>query len=113
MPVPTPVPAPQDPALPGDVPDAAVAVEGSAGLLGPGGGRGPDPAAGPGERPLTDCLADYWQGDFTLRDTPDDGPEAAATAAATARAGLGPSGITVRGRDLATLLDPAYRAFTS
>ena len=70
-----------------------------------------DPATGtgaePGERPLDDCLADYWQGAFTLRDASD---EPAATAA---HAGLGPSGITVRGRDLATLLDRAYRAFSS
>ncbi len=80
----------------------------------------------PDERLLEDCLGDYWRGAFTLRDTPDgasDGPAGAgpettpgaspAVAPGTALAALGPSGVSVRGRDLAALLEPAYRAFTA
>ncbi|MFD0262488.1 hypothetical protein [Kitasatospora indigofera] len=114
MPAPTPATPPEDrDGLGGGTapPDAVgTAVPDAAGSpLGPGGPFGPDLPAGPGERPLADCLADYWQGGFTLRDTPEDDPDEAATA----RPGPGPSGITVRGRDLATLLDRAYRAFTA
>ncbi|WP_431679321.1 hypothetical protein [Kitasatospora sp. KL5] len=49
----------------------------------------------------------FWAGEFTLRsdDTPDRPP-------APALDPLGPSGTTVRGRDLAELLAPAYRRFT-
>ncbi|MET9617219.1 hypothetical protein [Kitasatospora indigofera] len=112
MPAPTPATPPEDRDGPGGgttAPDAAE-TDGPAGSpLGPGGPFGPDLPAGPGERPIADCLADYWQGGFTLRDTPDDDPGEATTA----RPGPGPSGITVRGRDLATLLDRAYRAFTA
>ncbi|MFC9324979.1 hypothetical protein [Kitasatospora sp. NPDC057015] len=76
-------------------------------LLRRGGPLGPGAGGDPGERPLDACLADYWQGTFTLRDSPQE------PAAAPAHAGLGPSGVTVRGRDLATVLDRAYRAFTA
>ncbi|MCU7824044.1 hypothetical protein [Kitasatospora sp. DSM 101779] len=48
----------------------------------------------------------FWDGDFTLRADGDDRP------AAPALDPLGPSGRTVRGRDLADLLAPAYRRFT-
>ncbi|WP_371480833.1 hypothetical protein [Kitasatospora sp. NBC_00315] len=85
------------------------------------------------ERPLEDCLPDYWRGTFTLRDEsapepkslsesdpesdpasdPEPVPGGPDGARGSALAALGPSGITVRGRDLATLLEPAYRAFTA
>ncbi|GGV03229.1 hypothetical protein GCM10010495_13220 [Kitasatospora herbaricolor] len=110
MTAPTPATPPEGPDRPGAAaPDTAAAEGPSGSPLGPGGAFGPDLPAGPGERPLADCLADYWQGGFTLRDTPEDDPDEATTA----RPGPGPSGITVRGRDLATLLDRAYRAFTA
>ncbi|WP_354641262.1 hypothetical protein [Kitasatospora camelliae] len=64
--------------------------------------------AGPGDRPLAHCLDTFWQGDFRLHD--GIGPREAAP---TALDGLGPSGITVRGRELATLLAAAYRSFTA
>ncbi|MEV4616990.1 hypothetical protein AB0K43_30995 [Kitasatospora sp. NPDC049258] len=62
-----------------------------------------------GERPLVDCLADFWQGEFTLggADREQDTERVG-----SASAGPGASGITVRGRDLADLLAPAYRRFT-
>ncbi|MFC8450875.1 hypothetical protein [Kitasatospora sp. NPDC057223] len=63
----------------------------------------------PDEWPLEEFLADYWKGSFTLREEPDAPPPEQATALA----GLGPSGITVRGRELAVLLAPAYEAFTA
>ncbi|WP_371497878.1 hypothetical protein OG871_18160 [Kitasatospora sp. NBC_00374] len=76
----------------------------------------------PGDRPLADCLDDFWRGDFALRapdDPPGDRPGAQAGSAphgsaldGSALDGLGPSGITLRGRDLADLLAPAYRRFT-
>ncbi|MQS13480.1 hypothetical protein F7Q99_14685 [Streptomyces kaniharaensis] len=52
-------------------------------------------------------VASYWRGDFTLRaEAQQDGePDEPSLRR------LGPSGITVRGRDLATLLAPAYDAF--
>ncbi|MFJ2777420.1 MULTISPECIES: hypothetical protein [unclassified Kitasatospora] len=53
--------------------------------------------------PMT--VADYWRGDFTLR------AEAVEDRIEPSLSRLGPSGITVRGRDLATLLAPAYDAF--
>ena len=63
----------------------------------------------PDEWPLEEFLADYWKGSFTLREEPDTpAPEPV-----TAVDGLGPSGITVRGRELAALLIPAYEAFTA
>ncbi len=71
----------------------------------------PPSAAGDadGDRPLADCLADFWQeGDRhrALRAAAGaDGP-----AGADAAAALGPSGIVVRGRSLESLLRPAYRA---
>ena len=58
-----------------------------------------------GDRPLDDCLEDFWRGAFTLRaDAGSDNAPAAQE--------LDPSGITVRGRDLAVLLAPAYRELT-
>ncbi|MFJ1704545.1 hypothetical protein [Kitasatospora sp. NPDC088346] len=80
-------------------------------------------ATPPGERPLADCLDDFWRSGFTLR-APDDGtgvrPGASRGGASPGGPaldgpvldGLGPSGITLRGRDLADLLAPAYRRFT-
>ncbi|MER7750723.1 hypothetical protein [Kitasatospora sp. NPDC097643] len=57
-------------------------------------------------------VAAYWRGDFTLPTAPppdrggaDDEPDEPSLRR------LGRSGITVRGRDLATLLAPAYDAF--
>ncbi|MEV7179250.1 hypothetical protein [Kitasatospora sp. NPDC093679] len=59
------------------------------------------PAAGPAGADRA-----FWDGDFTLRTDDEDRP------AAPALDPLGPSGSTVRGRDLADLLAPAYRRFT-
>ncbi|MER8185697.1 hypothetical protein [Kitasatospora sp. NPDC094015] len=89
--VPAPAPGPAaDPGVPGD--------------LGAPGDRG--------ERPLADCLADFWQGDFTLGDTAGSAAVGSSGSSGTALRDLGPSGITVGGRDLADLLAPAYRRFT-
>ena len=63
----------------------------------------------PDEWPLEEFLADYWKGSFILREEPDT----AAPERTTAVAPLGPSGITVRGHELAALLAPAYEAFTA
>lgn len=66
-------------------------------------------------RPLADCLEDFWSGaDDLPADAPDpDAPDPdAPDAAAPVPPRLGPSGIAVRGRDLVTLLRPAYDAFT-
>jgi hypothetical protein len=49
----------------------------------------------------------FWDGDFTLH-----ADEPAARPGAPAIDSLGPSGITVRGRDLAVLLAPSYRRLT-
>ncbi|MBV6697069.1 hypothetical protein [Kitasatospora aureofaciens] len=50
-------------------------------------------------------VAAYWRGDFTLRaEEPEEEGEPSLRR-------LGPSGITVRGRDLAALLAPAYDTF--
>lgn len=65
--------------------------------------------AAAGERPLADCLADFWQ---------EGGRHRALRAAAEPEqpggpdplAALGPSGIVLRGRSLESLLVPAYRA---
>ncbi|GJF29700.1 hypothetical protein KNE206_24000 [Kitasatospora sp. NE20-6] len=67
--------------------------------------RNPDPTA---DRPRPAPPDPYWEGDFTLR-----GDEVPDRPAAPAIDPLGPSGITVRGRDLADLLGPAYRRFTT
>ncbi|MFG3226521.1 hypothetical protein ACGF07_17280 [Kitasatospora sp. NPDC048194] len=51
-------------------------------------------------------VAAYWRGDFTLHpDPPDEEPDESSLRR------LGRSGITVHGRDLATLLAPAYDTF--
>ncbi|MET8625690.1 hypothetical protein ABZW30_18410 [Kitasatospora sp. NPDC004669] len=53
-------------------------------------------------------ISAYWRGDFTLRpDRPDEDPDEPSLRR------LGRSGITVHGRDLATLLAPAYDTFRS
>ncbi|MEU4113165.1 hypothetical protein AB0F71_01520 [Kitasatospora sp. NPDC028055] len=52
-------------------------------------------------------VAAYWRGDFTLPQAPDEEPDEPSLDR------LGRSGITVHGRDLATLLAPAYQAFRS
>ncbi|GAA5003301.1 hypothetical protein [Kitasatospora paranensis] len=49
----------------------------------------------------------FWDGDFTLH-----ADEPAARPGAPAIDSLGPSGVTVRGRDLAVLLAPSYRRLT-
>lgn len=56
-------------------------------------------------------VAAYWRGDFTLRPDPPraDPPQEDQDEPSLRR--LGRSGITVHGRDLATLLAPAYDAF--
>ncbi|MGK4581564.1 hypothetical protein [Kitasatospora sp. HPMI-4] len=59
-------------------------------------------------QPLSELLDTFWEGEFTLQPSPP-GPE---TAAGSALAGLGPSGIRIAGRDLAALLAPAYRRLT-
>lgn len=63
----------------------------------------PQPAAPRTGSPRGDA---FWDGDFTLRgeETPDRAADPAPDA-------LGPSGITVRGRDVVDLLRPAYRLF--
>lgn len=58
---------------------------------------------------MTDQLEDYWQGEFTLRGA---GPEQQ-DPPPPALDQLPPPGITVRGRNLAALLAPVYRAMTS
>ncbi|MFJ2865031.1 hypothetical protein [Kitasatospora sp. NPDC087314] len=55
-------------------------------------------------------VAAYWGGDFTLRPAP---PEPADDPDEPSPHRLGRSGVTVRGRDLAALLAPAYEAFRS
>ncbi|MEV7603500.1 hypothetical protein AB0O91_39645 [Kitasatospora sp. NPDC089797] len=53
-------------------------------------------------------VAAYWRGDFTLRpEPPEDGPDEPSLRR------LGRSGITVHGRDLATVLAPAYETLRS
>ncbi|MFD5467642.1 hypothetical protein ACFWIQ_33230 [Kitasatospora sp. NPDC127059] len=61
----------------------------------------------PPRTPMVNVAA-YWRGDFTLRPQPPaDEPDEPSLHR------LGRSGITVHGRDLATLLAPAYQAFRS
>ncbi|MFJ1934168.1 MULTISPECIES: hypothetical protein [unclassified Kitasatospora] len=68
--------------------------------------------AQPGNTPAVNApavnVAAYWGGGFTLRPAPP-GPEEEPDEPSLRR--LGRSGVTVRGRDLATLLAPAYEAF--
>ncbi|MFJ3214622.1 hypothetical protein ACIPLC_01660 [Kitasatospora sp. NPDC086801] len=68
--------------------------------------------APPGNAPPADApavnVAAYWGGDFTLRPAP---PGPAEEPGESSLRRLGRSGVTVRGRDLATLLAPAYEAF--
>ncbi len=56
------------------------------------------------DRPLDQCLDAFWQGEFILRpsDAPAERPDPALDH-------LGPSGIPLRGRDLADLLAADYR----
>ncbi|WP_031069434.1 hypothetical protein [Streptomyces sp. NRRL WC-3742] len=61
-------------------------------------------------RPETVNVAAYWRGDFTL--TPAESPSETEDDTPAPRR-LGRSGITVHGRDLATLLLPAYEALRS
>ncbi|MFB7668027.1 hypothetical protein ACFC1R_29585 [Kitasatospora sp. NPDC056138] len=78
-------------------------------------------------QPLSELLDTFWEGDFTLHATPaapaspapDPGPAPGPTPGsspdpgpAPAIAALGPSGIRIAGRDLATLLAPTYRQLT-
>ncbi|MFD9689900.1 hypothetical protein [Kitasatospora sp. NPDC059088] len=62
--------------------------------------------APPPKAPMVNVAA-YWRGDFTLSPTPDEEPVEPSLHR------LGRSGITVHGRDLATLLAPVYEAFRS
>ncbi|MEV7354224.1 hypothetical protein [Kitasatospora sp. NPDC091276] len=68
--------------------------------------------AQPGNTPAVNAaavnVAAYWGGGFTLRPAPP-GPEEEPDEPSLRS--LGRSGVTVRGRDLATLLAPAYEAF--
>ncbi|GAA2838299.1 MULTISPECIES: hypothetical protein [Kitasatospora] len=64
------------------------------------------PMTTPADRPLQDCLDDFWQGRLPLlADRPEEPP-------APAPDELGPSGVTVAGRELTAVLAPAYRRFT-
>ncbi|MGW4892603.1 hypothetical protein ACWEQL_10110 [Kitasatospora sp. NPDC004240] len=85
-------------------------------------GGAQDPAGGTGGSADPVTVADYWRGDFTLRggdgggyvgdgDDDSDGGGGGAGPEESSLRRLGPSGITVRGRDLAVLLAPAYDAF--
>ncbi|MEZ0089074.1 hypothetical protein [Streptacidiphilus sp. EB129] len=66
-----------------------------------------DPAP---ERPLAECLDDFWtEGDRHRRLRLAESPDRAGRAEAAA-ARLGPSGIVIRGRTLEALLQPAYDA---
>ncbi|MFJ7274877.1 hypothetical protein [Kitasatospora sp. NPDC098663] len=75
-------------------------------------GNAPAVDAEPGNTPAGNAravnVAAYWGGGFTLRPAPP-GPEEEPDEPSLRR--LGRSGVTVRGRDLATLLAPAYEAF--
>ncbi|WP_153882757.1 hypothetical protein [Streptomyces sp. CB01881] len=53
---------------------------------------------------MAECLDTFWQGRVP--------PPADEAGPAPALDGLGPSGLTVRGRSLETALGPAYRRFT-
>jgi hypothetical protein len=80
-----PTSGPQNPGAPGSEAEASEA-----------------PAPGPPAAP-----EGFWDGDFALH-----ADEPAARRGAPAIHPLGPSGITVRGRDLAALLAPSYRRLT-
>ncbi|MEV7929197.1 hypothetical protein [Kitasatospora sp. NPDC088779] len=75
-------------------------------------GNTPAGNAQPGDAPAVNApavnVAAYWGGGFTLRPAPP-GPEEEPDEPSLRR--LGRSGVTVRGRDLATLLAPAYETF--
>ncbi|MFF7634174.1 hypothetical protein ACFZB9_13610 [Kitasatospora sp. NPDC008050] len=71
---------------------------------GPEGPVGPAGAGGP------EGLEGYWQGDFTLR---REGEPAVAPAGPLPLERLAAPEITVRGRNLAVLLAPVYRALIS
>jgi hypothetical protein len=65
------------------------------------------------DRPLADCLEDFWDcADDLLRDRDPEPPDRDPEPPDPAPDRLGRSGITVRGRDLAAVLRPAYDAFT-
>lgn len=60
------------------------------------------------DRPLAECLEDFWrEGDRHRLPAAEPG-----RTAPTALAQLGPSGIVIRGRSLESLLEPAYRLLT-
>lgn len=59
---------------------------------------------------MTESLDGYWQGEFVLREPVAEDAQAA-PAAPVERLAL--PAITVRGRNLATLLAAAYRAMSS
>ncbi|MGW3076962.1 MULTISPECIES: hypothetical protein [unclassified Kitasatospora] len=63
-------------------------------------------------RPPVVNVAAYWRGDFTLRPAPAEDEDENGPDEPSLRR-LGRSGITVHGRDLATVLGPAYEAFRS
>ncbi len=69
-----------------------------------------------------DPLEDYWQGEFVLQEPGAGERRPGGRGGAAPRGGdapelpidrLAPPEITVRGRNLAALLAPAYRAMTS
>lgn len=74
------------------------------------GPEGPAGAAGAGDLEGLEGLEGYWQGDFTLR---REGEPAAAPAGPLPLERLAAPEITVRGRNLAVLLAPVYRALIS
>jgi uncharacterized Zn finger protein len=59
------------------------------------------------ELPLAECLDDFWQGG---RDQPSEPPRQPADPALDR---LDPPDLVIRGRNLADLLGPAYKAFSS
>ncbi|WP_035800457.1 hypothetical protein [Kitasatospora mediocidica] len=61
------------------------------------------------DRSAIDRLEDYWLGEFVLGEAADDEEEEAELPVDR----LPPPQITVRGRNLAVLLAPVYRAMTS
>jgi uncharacterized Zn finger protein len=73
----------------------------------PTGPRPAPPRAGD-ERPLSECLEDFWQEGAVEVHRPDGTGDRPAEDALNR---LGPSDLAVRGRDLAVLLVPAYQAF--
>lgn len=93
-----------------DTPDptTGAGTSGTSGASGtpgaPDGPAAPEPAVPEPAVPVTVAVADYWRGDFTLHPAPEEPAEPSLRR-------LGPSGITVRGRDLAVLLARAYDSF--